>query len=120
MRKKAIRITQFLRKSIIDHYLETRHAKDYFVFLKSILALLVTELHTICRFFLTGCIGDKVKIDIKIYLLMLYIITTIRHQLGVNLSCIVVFHILKTMFLLSIIKKIKISIEKAVFFKIIF
>ena len=36
---------------------------------------------------------------------MLYLITTIRHQLGVNLSCIVAFHMFKTMFLLSIIKK---------------
>ena len=45
-----------------------------------------------------GCIGDKVKMDIKIILLMLYPITTIRHQLEVDLSCIVDFHMLKTMF----------------------
>ena len=75
------------------------------IFKKTYLALLDTELHTIRHFFLMGCIGDKVKIDIKIYLLMLYLITTIRHQLGVNLSCIVAFHMFKTMFLLSIIKK---------------
>ena len=29
---------------------------------------------------------------------MLYPITTIRHQLGVDLSCIADFHMLKTMF----------------------
>ena len=70
MRKKAIRITQFSRKSIIDIYLQTRPAwisfsKDHFGFLKSFLALLVTELHAICHFLLTGCIGDKIKMGIK-------------------------------------------------------
>ena len=42
---------------------------------------------------------------------MLYLITAIRHHLGVNLSCIVAFHMLKTMFLLSNIKNIKITLE---------
>ena len=51
MRKKAIRITRFLRKSIADTFLETRPAKDHFAFLNSFLGLLVTELHAICCFF---------------------------------------------------------------------
>ena len=36
---------------------------------------------------------------------MLYLITAIRHHLGVNLSCIVAFHMLKTMLWLSIMKE---------------
>ena len=69
MRKKAIRITRFLRKSMIDTYLANRPAKDHFRFLKSFLALLVTELHVISRYFLAEYIVDKVKMDIKNYLI---------------------------------------------------
>ena len=45
-----------------------------------------------------GCIGDKVKMDIKNNFINAISNLTIRHQLGVDLSCIVDFHMLKTMF----------------------
>ena len=96
MHKKAIRITRFLRKSIIDTYLQldppgSVFSKDHFVFLKSFLALLVTELHAICHFFLTGGIGNKVKMDLKnnfIYVISNYNFQTpIRSKL-IMYSCL--------------------------------
>ena len=122
MHKKSIRITRILRKSVIDTDLATRPVwvsffQGSFSFFKIFSSSISYRATCDLSFFLTGCIGDKVKIDIKIYLLMLYLITAIWHQLGVNLSCIVAFHMLKTMFLLSIIKNIKISLENAVILK---
>ena len=64
MRKIAICITQFLRKSIIDTYLATRPAwisffhGSFWFFLKTYLALLDTELHVICHFFLCSSIYE--------------------------------------------------------------
>ena len=113
MRKKAIRITRFLRNSIADTFLETRPAwisfsQGSFCFFK-FFSRSFSYRATCDLLFLSyggywrwGQNGHK-----KIILLKLYLITAIRHHLGVNLSCVVAFHMLKTMFLLSIIKTLK-------------
>ena len=58
--------------------------------------------------------------DIKSILLMIYPIKTISHQLGVNLSCIVAFHMLKTMFFIINYKNHENKPWNSVFLKITF
>ena len=91
------------------------------IFLKLIyIALLDTELHAICHFFLMGCIGDKVKMDIKNT--FINAISNYNYKTPIRSRFIMysrLSHALNNV-LLSIIKIMKINLENAAFLKIIF
>ena len=71
MHKKSIRITRILRKSVIDADLATRPVwvsffQGSFSFFKIFSSSISYRATCDLSFFLTGCIGDKVKMDIKV------------------------------------------------------